>query len=46
MDPRERGVYMVGLGRFYMGLAAEITIINAPGLKEYAQKYSTDHILD
>lgn len=43
----ETEVYnMVGLGRFYMGLAAEITIINAPGLKEYAQKYSTDHILD
>ena len=42
----ETEVYnMVGIGRFYMGLAAEITIINAPGLKEYAQKYITDHIL-
>jgi hypothetical protein len=29
-----------------MGLAAEITIINAPGLKEYAQKYITDYILE
>ena len=43
----ETDVYnMVGLGRFYMGLAGEITIINAPGLKEYAQKYSKDHILN
>ena len=41
----ETEVYnIVGLGRFYMGLAAEISIINAPGLKEYAQKYCNDHI--
>ena len=36
---------MEGLGRFYMGLAAEIQIIEAEGLKEYAQKYSRDHIM-
>ena len=29
---------MEGLGRFYMGLAGEIQIIDAPKLKEYAQK--------
>ena len=35
---------MEGLGRFYMGLAGEIQIIDAKGLKEYAQKYSKDYI--
>ena len=35
---------MEGLGRFYMGLAGEIQIIDANGLKEYAQKYSKDYI--
>ena len=42
----ETDVYKIeGLGRFYMGLAGEIEIIDAEGLKEYAQKYSKDHIL-
>jgi hypothetical protein len=42
----ETDVYqMEGIGRFYMGLAGEIQIIDAKGLKEYAQKYSRDHIL-
>ena len=36
---------MEGIGRFYMGLAGEIQIIDAPKLKEYAQKYSKDHIM-
>ena len=42
----ETDVYqMEGIGRFYMGLAGEIQIIDAKGLKEYAQKYSKDYIL-
>ena len=42
----ETNVYQIkGIGRFYMGLAGEIQIIDAPSLKEYAQKYSKDHIL-
>jgi hypothetical protein len=36
---------MEGLGRFYIGLAGEIQIIDAPQLKEYAQKYSKEHIM-
>ena len=36
---------MEGLGRFYMGLAGEIQIIEAEGLKEYAKNYSKDFIL-
>ena len=35
---------MDGLGRFYMGLAGEIQIIDTNGVKEYAQKYSKDYI--
>lgn len=35
---------MEGIGRFYMGMAGEIQIIEAEGLKEYAQKYSKDYI--
>ena len=35
---------MEGLGRFYMGLAGEIQIIDTNGVKEYAQKYSKDYI--
>ena len=43
----ETNIYKIeGIGRFYMGLAGEIQIIDAKGLKEYAQKYSKDHILD
>lgn len=42
----ETNVYKIeGVGRFYMGLASEIQIIDAPKLKEYAQKYSKDYIL-
>jgi hypothetical protein len=42
----ETEVYrMEGLGRFYLGLAAEIEIIDAPGLKEYAAAYCKDNIL-
>jgi hypothetical protein len=36
---------MEGIGRFYMGLAGEIQIIDAPRLKEYAQQYSKNHIM-
>ena len=35
---------MEGLGRFYMGLAGEIQIIEAEGLKEYVKKYSKNFI--
>lgn len=35
---------MEGIGRFYMGLAGEIQIIEAEGLKDYAKKYSKDYI--
>jgi hypothetical protein len=43
----ETDVYqMEGIGRFYMGLAGEIQVIDAKGLKEYAQKYCKDHILN
>jgi predicted DNA-binding transcriptional regulator YafY len=42
----ETEVYkMEGVGRFYMGLAGEIDIIEAKGLKDYAIKYSKEHIL-
>ena len=37
---------MEGIGRFYMGLAGEITIIDAPGLKEYAEQYVKEHLLN
>lgn len=30
---------MVGIGRFYCGLAEHITILDAPGLAEYAREY-------
>lgn len=36
---------MEGVGRFYIGLAGEIQIIDAPGLKEYAQQYCRSHIM-
>ena len=43
----ETDVYqMEGIGRFYMGLAGEIQVIDAKGLKEYAQKYCKNHILN
>lgn len=33
-------VYRIeGIGRFYIGLASHITIVNAPELKEYARRY-------
>ena len=35
---------MVGLGRFYMGLAREITIIDAPKLKSYVQEYISKNL--
>ena len=35
---------MEGIGRFYMGLAEEIIVIDAPGLREYAQEYSKNHL--
>ena len=39
-------VYQIeGVGRFYMGLAGEIVIIDAPKLKEYAREYSNRYIL-
>jgi predicted DNA-binding transcriptional regulator YafY len=36
---------LIGIGRFYMGLAREITILEAPGLKEYAESYVKSNIL-
>ena len=30
---------MLGLGRFYCGLAGHITILDAPGLVDYAKEY-------
>ena len=36
---------LIGIGRFYMGLAREITILEAPGLKEYAEDYVKQHII-
>ena len=36
---------MEGIGRFYMGMAGEIQIIEAEGLKEYARKYCKDYII-
>ena len=42
----ETNIYKIeGVGRFYMGLAREIQIIDAPQLKEYAQKYCKDYIM-
>ena len=42
----ETDVYrMEGLGRFYIGLAAEIQIIDAPGLREYSDAYCRGHII-
>ena len=36
---------MEGIGRFYMGMAGEIQIIEAEGLKEYARNYCKDYII-
>lgn len=36
---------MKGIGRFYIGLAADIEIIDAPGLKDYAREYSEKYLL-
>jgi hypothetical protein len=33
---------MLGLGRFYCGLAGHITILDAPGLAAYAKDYFTN----
>ena len=33
-----------GIGRFYIGLAANIVIIDAPGLKEYASEYAKKNL--
>ena len=42
----ETAIYQLeGVGRFYIGLAAEIDIIDAPGLKEYAEAYCRQNIL-
>lgn len=35
---------LAGIGRFYMGLAADMEIIDAPGLKEYAMEYAKSYI--
>lgn len=38
-------VYKInGLGRFYLGLAGNIEIINAPELEEYAKNYIKEHL--
>ena len=42
----ETDVYKLeGVGRFYIGLAEEIDIIDAPGLKEYAESYCKKNLL-
>lgn len=42
----ETDIYQLeGVGRFYIGLAAEIDIIDAPGLKEYAEAYCRRNVL-
>ena len=42
----ETDVYsLTGICRFYIGLAGEITIISAPGLKERAAEYCRQHII-
>ena len=41
----ETAVYqMYGIGRFYLGLAGDIHIIEAPGLLEYVREYIAKHI--
>jgi hypothetical protein len=41
----ETDVYsLTGIGRFYIGLAGEISIISAPGLLKYAQDYCREHL--
>ena len=37
---------MLGLGRFYCGLAGHITILDAPGLVEYARDYFNQALKD
>ncbi len=37
---------MLGLGRFYCGLAGHIRILDAPGLVEYAKEYFTSALKD
>ena len=37
---------MLGLGRFYCGLAGHITILDAPGLVEYAKEYFQNALKD
>lgn len=36
---------MEGVGRFYLGLAGHIDIVNAPGLREYARSYAQRFLL-
>lgn len=35
-----------GVGRFVMGLAADVRIIDSPGLEEYVKQYVRKHVLD
>lgn len=37
---------LAGVGRFVIGLAAEIRIISSPELEEYVQNYATEHIIN
>ena len=37
---------LLGLGRFYCGLAGHITILDAPGLEEYAKDYFSNALKD
>ena len=34
-----------GVGRFVMGLAADVRIVDSPGLEEYVRNYVTQHVL-
>lgn len=37
---------LAGVGRFVIGLAAEIRIIDSPELEEYIQEYAMEHIIN
>ena len=37
---------LAGVGRFVIGLAAEIRIISSPELEEYVQNYALEHIIN
>ncbi|MBO5980745.1 MAG: hypothetical protein J6Q12_10005, partial [Bacteroidales bacterium] len=36
---------LAGVGRFVLGLAGEVSIINSPDLEAYVRSYAKEHIL-